>query len=193
MPRRHGAHCGLSSGISAGRGARRASNSRGGLRRMLRQADRDVAAAGTNPSGGLRRGACWLPGCARRPSAKHSPASQMRHVPFARPVVFLDLPSPIHLTIEPLTKPFAFAVGSSSIVEPSSAMTPASPTPADRAEAATEAGSFRQLAIRMSVKRRPFPNRSRPGAAILKKPASDRRTLGGLTQFVASRSLMARK
>ena len=41
---------------------------------MPRQADGDVASAGTNPSCGVRRGACRLPGWARRPSAKHSPA-----------------------------------------------------------------------------------------------------------------------
>ena len=75
MPGRHGADCGLSSGISAGRGARRASNPCGRLRPMPRQADGDVASAGTNPSCGVRRGACRLPGWARRPSAKHSPAS----------------------------------------------------------------------------------------------------------------------
>ena len=58
------------------RRGRGASSPCGGVRRMPRHADEDVAAAGTNPSCGVRRGACRLQGWARRPSAKHSPASR---------------------------------------------------------------------------------------------------------------------
>ena len=53
-------------------------------------------------------------------------------------------------------------------------MTLARLTPAGRAEAATDAECFRRLAIRMSVTRRPFPDRSRMATAILEKPVSDR-------------------
>ena len=104
MPGRDRAHCGISRGISARRGARGAPHACGGLRHMPRQADGDLAAAGTNPSCGVRRGACRLPGWTRRPSAKHSQAFQMRHVPFARTVVFLDLPSPLHYRLSRLNE-----------------------------------------------------------------------------------------
>ena len=43
-----------------------------------------------------RSGARRAPGRARQPFAKRSPA-QVRHMPFPRPVVFLDLPCEVHL------------------------------------------------------------------------------------------------